>query len=152
MLSIGTKAPHFSLNNQNEENIDFSNFKNKKLIIFFYPKANTPGWTVEAQGFRDEFTTFNKNNIQIIGVSADKVSLQKSFHEKQNLNFDLLSDTEHNMIKAYEAWGLKKFMGREYEGIFRYTYVIDENGMVELVYDKVKTKTHAQDIINDLNL
>ena len=78
--------------------------------------------------------------------------MQKSFHEKQNLNFDLLSDTEHNMIKAYEAWGLKKFMGREYEGIFRYTYVIDENGMVELVYDKVKTKTHAQDIINDLNL
>ena len=152
MLKIGTKAPPFSLNNQYEKNVSITSFDNKKLIIFFYPKANTPGWTIEAQGFRDEFNTFNQNNIEIIGVSADKVSLQKSFAEKHQLKFNLLSDTEHNMIKLYQAWGLKKFMGREYEGIFRYTYVVDANRMIELAYDKVKTKTHAQDIINDLNL
>ena len=101
-------------------------------------------------GFREEFQKFKAKNVMIFGVSADSVSKQKKFVEKFNFPYLMLSDESKNMIKKYKAWGLKKFMGREYEGIHRISYLIDENGFIEQVYDKVKTKTHAQDILSAL--
>ncbi len=106
---------------------------------------------VEGQGFRDEFKQFKEKNIAIIGMSTDSVKRQKNFGDKQKFQYPLLSDEDHKTIEAYGAWGLKKLYGREYEGIFRYSYLIDENGNIEKVYSKVKTKTHALDILSDLN-
>ena len=104
---------------------------------------------MEGQGFRDELNKFIDLDIKIFGVSADSVKRQKNFHDKQKFNFSLLSDESHGMLESYGVWGLKKFMGREYMGISRITYIVDLSGLIEKVYDKVKTKTHAQDILND---
>ena len=150
MLNIGEQAPAFSLENQNGETTTLEHFKGKKVLVWFYPKASTPGWTVQGQGLRDEFQKFQDNNVDIFGVSADSVKAQKSFCDKQEFPFSLLSDPSKETIKAYDAWGLKKFMGREYEGIHRYSYLIDENGTVERAYPKVKTKTFAQDVLADI--
>ena len=150
MLQVGDKAPDFNLPDANGNIKSLSEFKGKKLVLFFFPKANTPGWTVESQGFRDEFEIFKKNNINIIGVSADKVSRQKSFATKQNFQFILLSDVSKEMLKNYKVWGKKKFMGREYMGISRMTYVIDEEGIIIQVYEKVKAISHAKDILDNL--
>ncbi len=149
LLKIGDKAPQFNLQNQDGENISLENLKGEYFILWFYPKASTPGWTVEGQGFRDELNKFIDLGIKVFGVSADSVKKQKNFHTKQQFNFSLLSDESHNMLKSYGVWGLKKFMGREYMGISRVTYIVDKTGLIEKVYDKVKTKTHAQDILND---
>lgn len=151
-LEIGEKAPQFKLMDQNNNEIQLDEFKGSKIVLWFYPKASTPGWTWEGQGFRDEFKKYEENNIIIIGVSADKVSKQKSFATKQNFQFLLLSDESKEMMKAYKVWGKKKFMGREYDGIHRITYIIDGDGIIEKVYPKVKTKSHAKDILNDLNI
>ena len=151
MLNIGEKAPNFSLKNQEDEQVSLANFKGKKVLLWFYPKASTPGWTIQGQGLRDEFKTFQKKNVEILGMSADPVKKQKSFCEKQNFPFSLLSDESKETIKAYGAWGLKKFMGREYEGIHRYSYLIDEDGKIEKVYSKVNTKTHAKDVLGDIS-
>ena len=150
LLKEGNKAPDFNLLNQNEDNISLTHLKGNKIILWFYPKASTPGWTVEGQGFRDESQKFSNMNVKIIGVSADSVKKQKNFCDKQKFNFDLLSDGSHAMLESYGVWGPKKFMGREYMGISRVTYLINEDGFIERVYDKVNTKTHAQDILNDL--
>lgn len=149
-LKIGDIAPEFNLPNQNGEQVKLSDFNGSKLLIWFYPKASTPGWTVEGQGFRDEFESYKNNNIKIIGVSADPVKKQKTFCDKQNFQYSLLSDENKEMLKAYKAWGKKKFMGREYDGIHRISYLIDEHGKVEKVYEKVKTKSHALDVLKDL--
>lgn len=151
-LKIGDNAPNFCLNDQDNNERKLIDFKGSKLILWFYPKASTPGWTWEGQGFRDEFDIFNKNNIKIIGVSADKVKKQKSFSTKQNFQFLLLSDESKEMLKNYKVWAKKKFMGREYTGIHRITYIIDKDGIIEKIYPKVKTKSHAKDIITDLKL
>ena len=151
MLQVGDTAPQFSLMNQDEELVSLENYRGKKVLLWFYPKANTPGWTAEGEGLRDEFTTFQAKNVEILGMSADSVKAQKSFCEKKNFPFALLSDETKDTIKAYGAWGLKNFMGREYEGIYRYSYLIDENGTIEKVYSKVNTKTHAKDILSDLD-
>ena len=150
MLKIGDKAPGFTLPDQHENMVSLSNFKGSKVVLWFYPKANTPGWTVEGKGFRDEFQGFEEKNIQIIGCSADPQQKQKKFCDKQNFQFPLLCDESHEMLEAYKVWGKKKFMGREYMGISRVTYIIDEKGMIEKVYEKVKTTSHAKDILNDL--
>ena len=149
LLNIGDKAPSFNLKNQDGQIISSESLKGEKFIIWFYPKASTPGWTIEGQGFRDELNSFNKLGIKVYGVSADSVKKQKNFHTKQNFNFDLLSDESHNMLEKYKVWTLKKFMGREYMGILRITYIIDQNGIISAIYDSVKTKTHALDILND---
>ena len=148
LLNVGDKAPDFNLLNQDENVISLKDLKGEKFILWFYPKASTPGWTVEGQGFRDELNEFKKLGIRIFGVSADSVKKQKNFHTKQKFNFDLLSDESHSMLEKYGVWELKKFMGREYMGIIRVSYMIDEKGMIKTVYDDVKTKTHAQDILN----
>ena len=148
LLNIGDKAPDFNLLNQDGNLISLKDLKGTKFILWFYPKASTPGWTVEGQGFRDELNSFQKLGIRIFGVSADSVKKQKNFHTKQKFNFDLLSDELHAMLEQYGVWELKKFMGREYMGIIRATYMIDEKGIIDNVYNDVKTKTHAQDILN----
>jgi len=148
LLNVGDKAPDFNLLNQDENVIALKDLKGEKFILWFYPKASTPGWTVEGQGFRDELNEFKKLGIRIFGVSADSVKKQKNFHTKQKFNFDLLSDESHSMLEQYGVWSLKKFMGREYMGIIRATYMIDEKGIIKTVYNEVKTKTHAQDILN----
>ena len=150
LLKVGDQAPQFNLKNQDGINVSLEDLKGKRFILWFYPKASTPGWTVEGQGFRDELNKFSDLDIQIFGVSADSIKKQKNFYDKQNFNFSLLSDENHTMLESYGVWGLKKFMGREYMGISRITYIIDPSGLIEKVYNKVATKTHAQDILNDL--
>ena len=151
LLEVGNNAPDFSLPNQNDEMISLSSLKGKKVIIWFYPKANTPGWTIQGKGFRDEFKKFEDQNVVILGISADPVNKQKKFCDKQGFPYDLLSDESHEMLEAYGVWGKKKFMGREYMGISRITYVLDENRKIEHVIEKVKTMSHAKDMLNILN-
>ena len=148
LLDVGSSAPDFSLPNQNGDIISLSDFKGKKIIIWFYPKASTPGWTIEGKGFRDEFKYFENKNIIILGVSADPVNKQKKFCDKYSFPYALLSDESHEMLKSYRVWGKKKFMGREYMGISRITYIINENGTIEHVIEKVKTMSHAQDLMD----
>ena len=150
LLKVGDKAPEFSLHNQDEELISSKKLKGQKYVLWFYPKASTPGWTIQGQGFRDELKSFLDLGIKVFGVSADSVKKQKNFHTKQKFNFDLLSDESHQMLEAFGVWGLKKFMGREYMGISRNTYVIDEKGFISSVFDKVQTKTHANDVLDVL--
>jgi len=151
MLNIGDKAPEFTLLNQDEELVSLSGYKGKQVVIWFFPKASTPGWTNEGIGFRDELKKFNKLNINIIGVSADPPKKQKKFVEKYNFNYPMLCDESHTMLEAYGVWGLKKFMGREYMGISRVTYILDNEHNIKEVYEKVNTKTHACDILDSLS-
>ncbi len=150
MLSVGDQAPDFSVLDQDNNLKTLKDFQNQKIIMWFFPKASTPGWTVEGCGFRDEFKTFINQGYTIIGVSADSPKKQKKFVEKYNFPFVMLCDESKIMIKSYKAFGLKKFMGREYEGIHRISYLINEDKNIEQVYEKVKTKTHAQDVLLDL--
>jgi len=150
MLKVGDTAPEFTLMDQDENSVSLSDFSGRKVVIWFYPKASTPGWTVEGKGFRDEFQKYEERNIQILGVSADPPAKQKKFAEKQGFQYLLLSDEDRSMLKAYKAWGPKKFMGREYRGIFRISYLIDESGKIQQAFEKVKTKSHAKDILEAL--
>ncbi len=151
MLSEGTKAPKFTLDDQDGNSVSLSDFSGQKILIWFYPKASTPGWTTEGQELRDEFENFQKKNTVVLGISADSVKAQNNFCTKQNFPFHLLSDPEKNTIKKYKAFGLKKFMGREYEGVYRVSYLIDESGKIQKAYDKVKPKNHAKEVLNDLS-
>ena len=148
MLDVGVKAPDFTLPDGDGTEISLDNFRGKKVVLWFFPKANTPGWAIEGQGFRDEFKKFEEKNIKIIGVSADSPNKQKKFVEKYDFPYLMLYDESHHMLKAYKAWGPKKFMGREYEGIHRITYVVDNTGTIDNVFEKVNTKTHACDVLD----
>ena len=146
-LKIGQKAPAWSGVNQNGENISSAQFLGKKVILFFYPKASTPGCTVEACNFRDNYADLAAKGFEVVGVSADSVKRQSNFATKQELNYNLIADEEKSIIMAFEAWGWKKFMGKEYEGIYRHTYVIDEAGIIEQVLEKVKTKEATEQVL-----
>ena len=150
MLKVGDKAPDFTLPDENENYVSLDDFPRKRIVLWFFPKASTPGWIIEGKGFQSEFQKFKEKKIQIIGCSADPPVKQKKFCNKQGFQYPLLCDESHEMLEAYGTWGKKKFMGREYMGIFRTTYLIDENGIITVVYDKVNTRSHAQDILNDL--
>ena len=150
MLSVGDKAPSFTLKNQNDEDISLSDFQGSKLLVWFFPKASTGGCTKEGCGIRDNFKKFQKNNINVVGVSKDSVKAQSNFSTKNNFPYDLLSDTELGMIKAYKAWGRKKMYGKEYEGIIRISYLINEKGIIEKVYPKVNTSTHGEDVLESI--
>ena len=150
MLDVGVKAPDFTLPDGDGTEISLDNFRGKKVVLWFFPKANTPGWTTEGQGFRDELHKFKERNAVIIGMSADSPNKQKKFCEKQSFEFPMICDESKETLQAYGVWGKKKFMGREYEGIFRNTYIIDEKGIIEKAYKKVNVKSHAQDILADL--
>ncbi len=145
------KAAEFNLPDQNGQFHKLSDFLGKWVVLYFYPKDDTPGCTKEACGFRDNFKKLADLGIIVLGVSKDGVLSHKKFHEKYNLNFLLLSDEDKKVINAYNAWGKKSFMGREYFGIFRKTYLIDPKGEIKKVYEKVADpKGHAEEIINDI--
>ena len=149
MLKVGDEAPDFTLPNADNKSVSLSDFSGKKLILWFFPKANTPGWKIEGEGFRDEFQNFEEKNIQIVGCSADSPKKQKKFVDKNDFPYPMLCDEGHEMLRDYKMWVKKKFMGREYMGIYRGTYLIDEKGVIEGVYDKVAVKSHAKDILRD---
>tara|TARA_B110000003_G_scaffold18559_2_gene18152 strand:+ start:9774 stop:10226 length:453 start_codon:yes stop_codon:yes gene_type:complete len=147
VLKIGDIAPSFSCKDQNGSIIKLSDFLDKKLVIFFYPKASTPGCTAEACNLSDNYVKFKSLGYEILGVSADSEKLQKKFSDKFDLPYSLLCDENKDIIKSYGVWGLKKFMGKEYMGIIRKTFVINENGEISNIIEKVKTKDHAFQII-----
>ena len=151
MLEKGTSAPEFKLDDQDGNPVSLADFKGKKILLWFYPKASTPGCTIEGQEFRDEFQKFQEKNTVILGMSADSVKSQKNFCDKQKFPFSLVSDPEKTTIRKYKAIGLKKMYGREYEGIFRISYLIDENGLIQKTYGKVKPKEHAKEVLEDLD-
>ncbi|MCO6176017.1 thioredoxin-dependent thiol peroxidase [Flavobacterium sp. NRK F10] len=146
-LKAGDKAPNFSGLDQNGKEHELADYKGKKLVVFFYPKASTPGCTAEACDLRDNYERFKAQNYELLGVSADSAKAQTKFIEKNDLPFPLLADEDKKVINAFGVWGPKKFMGREYDGIHRTTFVIDENGVIEEVIEKVKTKEHAAQIL-----
>ncbi len=150
-LKVGGKAPDFELEDQNGEMHSLKDAKGKWTLIYFYPRDNTPGCTIEACTIRDNFPAFGKLNAVVLGVSADSVASHKKFAEKQQLQFTLLSDPDKSMLKAYGAWGKKKMMGREYMGIFRMSYLINPNGKIVKIYEKVKPPKHAEEVLADLN-
>lgn len=150
-LKAGDKAPNFEAKDEKGNTIKLSDYAGKKLVLFFYPKASTPGCTNEACDLRDNYQTFLSKGYDVLGVSADSAKRQQNFINKNNLPFPLLADEEKKVINAFGIWGPKKFMGREYDGIHRTTFVIDENGIIEQVISKVKTKAHTEQILNTEN-
>jgi thioredoxin-dependent peroxiredoxin len=151
ILAEGDKAPDFKAIDQFGNSVNLSDYLGNKVILYFYPKDNTPGCTVEACNLRDNYQDLLDKGIKIIGVSADNETSHKNFTEKYNLPFPLIPDVEKKIITDYGIWGEKKFMGRTYMGIHRKTFVIDENGMIEKIFTKVDTKNHTKQIINELN-
>lgn len=147
MLKVGDSLPEFIGTNQNGEQINSQKLKGKKLVVFFYPKASTPGCTAEACNLRDNYSVLKKKGYQLLGVSADSVTRQKNFSDKNELPFDVIADENHDIIDRFGVWQLKKFMGREFMGIVRTTFVFDENGICIQVIEKVKTKDHAAQIL-----
>ncbi|MDP3352992.1 MAG: thioredoxin-dependent thiol peroxidase [Flavobacteriaceae bacterium] len=146
-LKKGDKAPNFESINEVGQTIKLSDFNGKKLVLFFYPKASTPGCTAEACNLRDNYHTFIAKAYNILGVSADAPKKQLQFKEKYQLPFSLLADESKEVINAYQVWGTKKFMGKTYNGIYRTTFIIDENGFIEEVITDVKTKDHTSQIL-----
>ena len=150
-LKIGDSAPDINSIDQDGNSLKLKNFAGSKIILFFYPKANTPGCTAEACNLRDHYSELLDKGFEVIGVSADDPKKQLNFKEKQNLPFPLISDTDKKVINDYGVWGPKKFMGREYDGIHRTTFVISEAGKIEKIFTKVKTKEHSEQIIEAYN-
>jgi thioredoxin-dependent peroxiredoxin len=145
---IGNNAPAFSLNDQDGNKVSLKDFKGKQnVVLYFYPKAMTPGCTVQACGIRDSKKEFAKLKTVVLGVSIDAFERLGRFTEKQDLNFTLLSDEDHKVCDKYGTWALKKFMGREYMGIVRQTFIIGKDGKLKHIMEKVKTKTHHDDVI-----
>ena len=147
MLKVGDKVPDFSAKDQDGNTINLSDYKGKKLVVFFYPKANTPGCTAEACNLRDNYRELKDQGFELLGVSADSEKKQTNFRNKYEFPFPLLADEDHTVINTFGVWGPKKFMGKEYDGIHRTTFVIDGEGVVENVIEKVKTKDHAAQIL-----
>ena len=152
-LKIGDKAPEFTLKDSFDNEISLSDFKGKKVIIYFYPKDNTPGCTKEACNFRENWNVFQKNNFIVLGISKDNSASHQKFIEKFDLPFILLTDPVPCQVAAkYDSYGLKKFMGKEYMGMIRNTFLIDSQGNIEKIYSKVKAAIMADHVINDLKL
>jgi peroxiredoxin Q/BCP len=145
-LKTGDKVPNFAVTDQDGNTITMQDYQDKKVIVFFYPAASTPGCTAEACNLRDHYKDLQDKGFEIIGVSADTEKKQSNFRNKYDFPFPLLADTNKQVIEAFGVWGLKKFMGREYDGIHRKTFLVDK-GVVTYVIDKVKTKTHALQIL-----
>ena len=148
-LKAGDAAPEFSAKDQDGNLHELKDYKGKKLVVFFYPKASTPGCTAEACNLRDNWEVFQEKGYEILGVSADSARRQTNFKNKHELPFPLLADEEKEVINAFGVWGPKKFMGKEYDGIHRTTFIINEEGKIEEVIGKVKTKAHAEQILGE---
>ncbi|MFU2089060.1 thioredoxin-dependent thiol peroxidase [Avibacterium avium] len=149
-LKAGDFAPHFSLLDQNEQPVALTDFSGKKVLVYFYPKALTPGCTTQACGLRDTKAELEKHNVVILGISSDSPKKLANFAEKKSLNFILLSDPDHQVAEQFGVWGEKKFMGKTYDGIHRITFLIDEQGKIEKVFDKFKTGEHHQVVLDYL--
>ena len=147
-LQKGDKAPNFSATDQDGKTHTLADYSGKKLVVFFYPKASTPGCTAEACDLNDNFERFQSQNYEILGVSADNAKAQAKFKDKYEFKFPLLADEDKSVIQAFGVWGPKKFMGKEYDGIHRTTFIIDENSIISEVITKVKTKEHAAQILD----
>jgi peroxiredoxin Q/BCP len=146
-LKKGDKAPDFSGTDQFGKTHTLADYQGKKLVVFFYPKADTPGCTAEACDLRDNYHRFEAQGYALLGVSADSQKKQAKFADKYTLPFPLIADEDHAVLNAFGVWGPKKFMGRTFDGIHRTTFVIDENGIIDEVIEKVKTKEHAAQIL-----
>jgi len=152
MIQKGEKAPDFKGVNQNGQEVSLSQFKGKKVVLYFYPKDNTPGCTAEACNLNDNYQYWLSKGYEVIGVSPDSVASHKKFEEKFGLSFNLIADTEKEILQAYGAWGEKKNYGKTYMGVLRTTFIIDENGVVTDVFTKVDTKNHTEQIQKTLGL
>ena len=150
-LQAGDKAPAFSLQNQDGETISLEELlKEQQVLVYFYPKASTPGCTVQAENLRDEKDVLAQLNTRVVGISPDPVKRLKNFETKKELNFDLLSDEDHAIAEAFGVWGHKKFMGKEYDGIHRLSFLIGQDGTIKHFFDKFKTKDHHQVVLDYL--
>jgi peroxiredoxin Q/BCP len=146
-LKVGDKVPEFSAQDENGNIVKLSDYRGKKLIVFFYPKASTPGCTAEACNLRDNYEELKAQGYELLGVSADSPKRQLNFKNKYQFPFPLLADEDHTVLSIFGVWGPKQFMGKKYDGIHRMTFVLDGDGVVEKVIDKVKTKDHAAQIL-----
>jgi peroxiredoxin Q/BCP len=149
-LEVGDRAPDFSILDSDGNQITLTGLRGKTVVLYFYPRDNTPGCTKEACGFRDRYADFQANNIVILGVSTDDAKKHTKFTQKYDLPFPLLCDTDAELSTAYGVYGLKKFMGKEFMGINRTTFVIDPNGQIAKIYRKVKAEPHPADVLADL--
>lgn len=149
-LKAGDKAPEFDITDQNGKIHKVADYKGKKVILYFYPKDLTPGCTVESCNLRDNYTDLKKQGFEVIGVSADDEQKHQKFIAKHDLPFNLLADINKDVLNRYGVWGEKKFMGKVYDGIHRTTFIIDENGVIEKIINKVKTKDHTNQILEEL--
>ncbi|WMC11825.1 thioredoxin-dependent thiol peroxidase [Oceanimonas pelagia] len=149
-LQEGSRAPAFTLCDQNGQRVSLSDFSGKKVLVYFYPKAMTPGCKVQACGLRDSRAELDALNVVVLGISPDPVARLKKFEEKDGLNFTLLSDEDHAVADAFGVWGPKKFMGKEYDGIHRISFLVDETGTVTKVFNKFKTKDHHEVVLDYL--
>jgi len=147
LLKVGAKAPAFSLKNTEGKTVKLADLKGKKVVLYFYPKDMTPGCTVEACGFRDDYAPLKKRGVEVLGVSGDDQASHQKFTDKYSLPFPLLSDPTHEMMEKYGAWGEKSMYGKKFMGVLRVTYIIDEEGIIAHVFGKVKTDTHSKDVI-----
>ncbi|MCX6287270.1 MAG: thioredoxin-dependent thiol peroxidase [Bacteroidetes bacterium] len=151
-LKVGDKAPDFQVVDQEGQALSLKDFRGSKLILYFYPKDDTPGCTAEACNLKDNYQILKKKGFKVLGVSADSEAAHKKFIAKYVLPFALIPDKEKTILRAYGAWGMKKLYGKEYEGIIRTTYVIDEKGVIARVFTKVDTKNHSQQILEEMGL
>lgn len=152
VLKEGDKAPIFKGLNQDEREISLDDFTGKKVILYFYPKDNTPGCTAESCNLNENYDALTQKGFEVIGVSPDGISSHQKFIAKHNLQFNLIADTEKDVLQMYNAWGMKKMYGREYMGVMRKTFVIDEQGIIVKIFEKVKTKDHTNQILTELGL
>ena len=150
VLKEGDKAPAFSGKDQDGNKVSLSDFKGKKLVLYFYPEADTPTCTIESCNLRDNYSLLKKNGLEVIGVSPDEEIEQKKFETKYQLPFPLIADTSHSILEKYGVWDQKKLFGREYMGVLRTTFVIDEKGTIQKIFTRPKNKAHAQEIIASL--
>ena len=150
MLQPGDMAPAFTHPDQDNNTVSLSDYRGQKVLLWFFPRASTPGCTAQGCSLRDQNGKLAGKNVQVVGISKDTVQRQKNFASKRSFPYPLLSDEDGTTVAAYGCWGRKNFMGREFEGILRKSFLIDETGMIERVYDKVKTKSHAEDVLADI--
>lgn len=148
-LKEGDKAPEFTTADQDGKSVALANYKGKKVVLYFYPKDDTPGCTAESCNLRDNYSSLQKQGYEVLGVSADNEKSHRKFADKYKLPFRLLADTEKEIINKYGVWGEKKFLGRKYEGILRTTFIIDEKGLIEKIISDVETKKHTEQIIDN---
>ncbi|WP_430817531.1 thioredoxin-dependent thiol peroxidase [Carboxylicivirga sp. RSCT41] len=151
MLKEGDKAPVFKGLNQDEKEISLNDFTGKKVILYFYPKDNTPGCTAESCNLSESYDELTAKGFEVIGVSPDSIASHQKFIAKHSLRFNLIADTEKEILQQYDAWGLKKMYGKEYMGVLRKTFIIDENGIIIKIFEKVKTKDHTNQILSELD-